>query len=80
VYYLVGCFIWLCLFVLEHTLRIVTIPFGLVIKLLNRNFEEAENVSINLLNELEVESLHSQYTQTQQDMAKVNQNSTEEGL
>jgi hypothetical protein len=24
--------------------------------------------------------LHSQYTQTQQDMAKVNQNSTEEGL
>jgi hypothetical protein len=42
--------------------------------------DQIENFSINLLNELEVDDLHSQYTQTQQDMAKVNQNSTEEAL
>lgn len=80
VIYLVGCFIWLCLFVLEHVFRIISIPVGLAMRLLNRNVDQIENFSINLLNELEVDDLHSQYTQTQQDMAKVNQNSTEEAL
>ena len=37
---------------------------GLAFKLLNRNAETIENFSINLLNELEVDDLHSFYVTT----------------
>jgi len=44
--------------------KICSLPMGLVFKLLNRNAEELENFSINMLNELQAEDLHDQYTKT----------------
>jgi len=59
---------------------VITIPIKFVLKVLNRKYDMPEVFSCNLLNELELNDLHSLFVSTEQDITKANQSSQEEEL